>query len=106
MQTMHTFQKYGKVLEVKNCSEYHDLYVQCNTLLPADVFDNLRHKCIEIYELDPAHFLSAPGLVWKACLKITGVNLELLTDIGMPLMIENGIMGRICQANAQVYKSK
>ena len=30
-----------------------------------------RKKCIEIYELDPAHFLSALGLAWQACLKKT-----------------------------------
>ena len=71
----------------------------------ADVFENLRHKCIEIYELDPAHFLSAPGLVWQALLKITGVNLELLTDIGMLLMIENGIRGGICQAMHRYAKA-
>ena len=43
-------------------------YVQSGTLL-ADVFEKFRNTCIEIYELDPAHFLSAPGLTWQACLK-------------------------------------
>ena len=43
--------------------------MKCDTLLLADVFENFRDKCIEIYELDPAHFLSAPGLAWQACLK-------------------------------------
>ena len=57
-----------------------------------------RDKCIEIYELDPAHFLSAPGLAWQACLKKTKVKLELLTDIDMLLMVENRIRGGICQA--------
>ena len=51
--------------------------------MPADVFENFRNKCIEIYELVPAHFLSAPGLAWQACLKKTGVNLELLTHNDM-----------------------
>ena len=44
---------------IKNLGKYHDLYVQCNTFLLADVFENFGNKCIEIYELDPAHFLSA-----------------------------------------------
>ena len=44
----------------------HDLYVQSDTLLLADVFENYRNKCIEIYELDPAHFLSGTGLAWQA----------------------------------------
>ena len=57
------------------------MYVQSNILLFADVFENFRKKCLEIYELDPAHFLSAPRLVWQACLKKTEVELELLTNI-------------------------
>ena len=64
----------------------------------ADVFENFRNKCIEIYELDPAHFLSAPGLAWQACLKKTKVKLELLTDIDMLLMVEKGIRCGICHA--------
>ena len=80
-------------MKIKNLGEYHDLYVQSDTLLLADVLENFRNKCTEIYELDPAHFLSAPGLAWKVCLKKTGVKLELLTDIDMLLMIEIGIRG-------------
>ena len=63
-------QKVWEVFEVKNLGEYHDLYVQCDTLLLEDVFENFRDKCIKIYELDPAHFVSPPGLAWQACLKI------------------------------------
>ena len=47
------------------------MYVQSDTLLLADVFENFRNKCIEIYKLDPSHFLSGPGLAWQACLKKT-----------------------------------
>ena len=57
-------QKVWKIFNVKNLGEYHDLYVQSDTTLLADVFDNFRNKCLEIYELNPAHFLSAPGLSW------------------------------------------
>ena len=84
---MHA-QKVWKVFNIKNLGEYHDLYVQSDTLLLADVFENFRDKCIEIYELDPAHFLSAPRLAWQACLKKTGVSLELLTDKDMLLIYE------------------
>ena len=61
-----------KVLEefkLKNLGEYHDLYVQSDTLLLADVFAKLSNKYIEMYNLDPAHSLSASGLTWQACLK-------------------------------------
>ena len=50
-------------------SDYHDSYVQCDTLLLADVFEKFRDTCIQIYGLDPSHFLSAPRLAWQACLK-------------------------------------
>ena len=94
---MHV-QKVWKVFNIKNLGEYHDLYVQSDTLLLADVFENFRDKCIEIYELDPAHFLSAPRLAWQACLKKTGVSLELLTDRDMLLMYEKGTRGGIGHA--------
>ena len=61
-------QKVWEVFEIKTLGEYHDLYVQSNTILLADVFENFRDKCIEIYGLDPAYFLS-PGLAWQARLK-------------------------------------
>ena len=61
--------------KLKNLGEYHDLYVQSDTLLLADVFENFRNKCLEVYELDPAHFLSLPGLAWQACLKKTNIKL-------------------------------
>ena len=64
------------------------MYIQSNILLLADVFKNVANKCIEIYELNPAHFLSAPGLAWEPCLKNTGVRLKLLIDIDMLLMVE------------------
>ena len=87
-----------KTFKLNNLGDYHDLYVQSDTLLLADVFENFRKACIETYELDPAHFISLPGLAWQACLKKTGVELELLTDYDMLLMIEEDIRGGICHA--------
>ena len=49
-------QKVFEEFKLKNLGDYHDLYVQSDTLLLADVFENFRNKCIEIYELDPTHF--------------------------------------------------
>ena len=89
-------QKVWKVFEIKNLGDYYDLYVQRHTLLLADVFQNSRNKFIEIYELDPAHFLSAPGVALQPCLIKTGVKLELLTDNDMLMMVEKGIRGGIC----------
>ena len=91
-------QKVFKELGLKNLGDYHDLYVQSDTLLLADVFQNFRNKCIEIYEFHPAHFLSVSGLAWQACFKRTEVELELLTNIDMLLMVGKGVRGRICHA--------
>ena len=88
----------SKSLSNKVLGDYHDLYVQSDTLLLADVFKNFRNMYIEVYELDPARFLSAPGLAWQAYLKKTDVKLQLLTDVDMLLMVEKGIRGRICHA--------
>ena len=83
----------------KNLGDYHDLYVQSDALLLAEVFENFRNKCIEIYEVDPAYFLSAPVLAWQACFKKkAGIKLELLTNVDMLLMVEKGIRGGICYA--------
>ena len=90
--------KVFKELELKNLGEYHDLYMQGDTLLLADVFENFRNMCIKVYELDPAHFLTAPGLAWQACLKKTEVKLQLLTDNDMLLVVEEGIRGGMCHA--------
>ena len=87
-----------KEFKLENLGDYHDLYVQSDTLLLADVFNNFRDMCIKEYELDPAHFLSLPGLTWQACLKKTNIELELLTDYDMLLMGEEGIRGGICHS--------
>ena len=57
-------QKVWEVFEIKNRGEYHDLFVQSDTLLLADVFENFRNMCLEIYELDPTYFVSTSGLAW------------------------------------------
>ena len=90
-------QKVWDVFEIRNLGEYHDLYVQTDTSLLADVFEKIKDKCIDIYGLDPSYFLSAPGLAWQACLKKTKVKLDLLTNIDMVLMVEKGTRGGMCQ---------
>ena len=87
-----------KRFELENLGDYHDLYVQSDTLLLADVFENFRDMCLKEYELHPAHFLWLPGLAWQACLKKTNLELELLTDYDMLLMVEEGIRGGICHS--------
>ena len=94
-----------KGFKLESLGDYHDLYVQSDTLLLAEVFENFRDMCIKEYELDPAHFLSLPGLAWEACLKKTNIELEILTDYDMLLMVEEGIRGGICHSIHQYAKA-
>ena len=80
---------------LKNMGEYHDLYLRTDILLLTDVFENFRKTCLTYYKLDPLHYITSPGLAWDAMLKMTGINLELITDIDMQLFIEKGLRGGI-----------
>ena len=85
--------------------DYLDLYVQSDMLFLADMFKSFKNKYLEIYELDPIYFASAPGSAWQACLKKTGEELKLITDYEVLLMIEKGIRGGICQATHRYAKA-
>ena len=81
--------------KMKTFKEYHELYNITDVLLLADVFENFRDICLKIYGLDPVYYFTAPGLAWDACLKMTDIDLELLSDPNMLLMFEKGIRGGI-----------
>ena len=66
------------------------MYVQRDTLLLADVFENFI-----IYEPDSTYFLTALGLAWQTVLKTTKAKLGLLTDIGVLSVTDTGIRGGI-----------
>ena len=86
------------VWEAFDCNilkDYHDLYLKSDVILLADVFETFRDLCMTNYELDPAWYYTAPGLAWDAALKMTKVELELLTDIEMLDMAEEGIRGGV-----------
>ena len=88
-------QKVWKTLKCKTMGDYHDLYLQSDILLLADVFENFRKTCLEYYKLDPCHYFTSPGLSWDAMLKMTDIKLELMTDIDMFQFIEKGLRGGI-----------
>ena len=75
---------------IRDLGDYHDLYLRTDVVLLANVYEAFRDTCLRHYKLNPAHFYTSPGLAWKACLKCTGIKLELLTDPDMLLMFEQG----------------
>ena len=91
-------QKVWEEFGIHNLEDYHDLYLRTDVVLLANVFETFRDTCLKHYKLDPEHFYTSPGLAWKACLKYTGIKLELLTDPDMLLMFERGIRCGIIQA--------
>ena len=75
-----------KELNNKSIGDYHDSYVQSDTLLLTDVFENFRNKCIEIYELALAHFFIWTCITMARILNKTGIRFELLKDVDMLLI--------------------
>ena len=83
-------------------SDYHDLYLKRDVLLLADIFEKFRNTCLDNYGIDPCHYYSSPELSWDAMLKMTKIELELVSDIDMHLFVEKGIRGGI----SYIAKSK
>ena len=91
--------------------DYHDHYLKKDVLLLVDVFEKFIDTCLKVYGLDPCHYLSSPGFNWDAMLKMTGMRLEKIVDIGKYLFIEKGlrrgisyILKRYSKANNKYMK--
>ncbi|GFV94213.1 uncharacterized protein TNCV_1136681 [Trichonephila clavipes] len=93
------------IFQMHTLGDYHDLYVTVDVLLLSDIFENFRTLCQNYYKIDPCHTYTAPGLAWQACLKMTKVRLELLTDIDMHLFIEKGIRGGVAMISHRYAKA-
>ncbi|XP_022777903.1 uncharacterized protein LOC111319374 [Stylophora pistillata] len=98
-------QRVWKTFGMKTMRDYHNLYNRSDVLLLADVFENFRKVCKENYDLDPCWYYTAPGLAWDACLKLTEIELELLSDINMLHMFEKGIRGGISMITKRYAKA-
>ena len=84
----------------------HNLHNLSDVLLLSDMFENFRHICMNHYGLDPPWYFSAPGPTWHAALKITTIQIELVSDSDMLLMVESGIRGGIATISPFHVKAK
>ena len=80
---------------MEDMREYHDMYLKTDVLLLTDLIENFRKMCKGNYGLDLCHHISSAGLAWDAMLKMTRIELELLTDIDKFFFIEKGMRGGI-----------
>ena len=76
--------------------DYHELYLKTDLLLYAEVFEVFINTCLEYYVLGLWHYFGSPGLSWDAMLKMTGIELDFISDIDMHLFLEKGMRGDIC----------
>ena len=81
------------VFKINKMGDYHDLYLKTGVLLLADLFEKIINTCLDYYGLDPCHYFSSPGLSWDAMLKMTEIELGLISDIDMQLFIEKRMRG-------------
>ena len=86
-------QKLWNKFDLENIGQLHDLYMDTDVMLLADMFETFRKNTLDKYKLDPAHFMTAPSLSWSACLKLTKVKLERLTDPDMSMFIDMSLIG-------------
>ena len=89
----------------RNFGDFHDLYLQTDVLLLADVFECFRKNCMNNFEIDPSHYVTLPAFGWDAMLKMTKVKLDLLTDVNMYNFFTNGVRGGISTINHRYAKA-
>ena len=90
---------------MKTMKDYHGLYLKCDVLLLADVFEKFRNNSLKNYGLCPSHYLSTPGLSWDAMLKMTKIELEFISDPDMHIFFEKGTRGGISYISSRYSKA-
>eukprot|EP00116_Pleurobrachia_bachei_P000372 sb/3460634/ len=98
-------QEVYKTMECKSLLDYMELYVLTDTLQLCDIFENFRDMCLNSHYLDPCHYVSLPAFAWDAMLRMTGVKLEVLTDIDMYTFVEQGLRGGVTTVNHRYFKA-
>ena len=95
-----------KIFGMKTLEDLHNLYMETDVMLLADVFETFRENILKKYKLDPVHFMTAPSLTWTAGLKKTKVELQILTDPDMCMFVDQGLMGGISMISHPYAKNE
>ena len=98
-------QRVWTAFQCRTMGDYHDLYLDTDVNLLADVFETFRATAMGTYGLDPAHYYTLPGFAWDALLKFTGISLSLLSCVDMHLFIERGLRGGVSMASHRHAKA-
>ncbi|XP_023310398.1 uncharacterized protein LOC111691573 [Anoplophora glabripennis] len=96
-------QKTWNMVNCQSLGDYSDIYLKSDVLILCDVFENFRKLSLNKYKLDPCQYLSAPSLGWDAMLRLTKIELELLTDVEMIHFFKKGIRGGISQCSGRKH---
>jgi hypothetical protein len=98
-------QEVWREMNIQTMGEYHDLYLVCDVLLFVDLFEQFRCVSMKSYEFDPAQYYTLAGMCWSACLEMSNVKLELLTDLEQYQMIEVGVRGGVSMITTRHAKA-
>ena len=101
----HVLKVWNK-FEMKTTKDYHDLYLECDVLLLADVFEKFGNNSLKNYGLCPSHYLSAPTLSWNAMRNMTEIRLELISDPDMDIFFEKGMRSGVWIGVCQKMRKK
>ena len=106
--TQEDYKHAERVWEEFGCTtflDYHNIYLKCDVLHLADVFEHFRTVSLEQYSLDPAHYISAPMLAWGAMLRTTKCKLDLLTDAEMFATLQKNLRGGVSMISKRYAKA-
>ena len=88
-------QRVWQAFRCKTFEDYHDLYLKCDVLILADVFESFRTTAMQTYGVDPAHYVSAPHLSWDSMQRMTRCKLDLLSDSAMFQVLQENLRGGV-----------
>lgn len=89
----------------RDLSDYSNLYVQSDVSLLMDCMTNTRMMLYDVYSLDMAHFISLPSFAMNCALKTVAQPLDLIKDVEMLKLWDDGMFGGISLVDTTQFKA-